>query len=119
MGNLSYKDILLSFPERLLLIKIKFFGISPKHALTEKRKFLIRYGLIRLSPNNRYYLNDNGKMYLRHRSNVFWTFAIPTTISIIALLGGYGVYTNPILKELLEVIASLLEYVVESLGIGS
>lgn len=121
MGNLTYKDLLLSFPEYITLIRIRFFGASAKYALSDNRKFLRRYGLIELSPyfKNRYRLSDNGKMYLRYRFHSFWKFAIPTIISIIALFGGYDVYTNPALKELLEVIASLFAHIMEILGIGS
>ncbi|MCI8372450.1 MAG: hypothetical protein HFI75_08645 [Lachnospiraceae bacterium] len=121
MNNLSYKDLLLSFPEYLILIKIRLFGISAKHALSAKRKFLRKYNLIELSLKfkNRYRISDNGKMYLRYRSRSFWKFAIPTIISIIALFGGYDVYTNPVLKELLESIASLFARIMEILGIGS
>ena len=121
MSNLTYKDLLLSFPEYIILMRIRFFGASSEYVLRDNRKFLRRYGLIELSPHfkNRYRLNDNGKMYLRYRFRSFWKFAIPTTISIIALLGGYGVYQNPILKELLEAIASLFARIMEILGIGS
>lgn len=120
MSNLSYKDLLLSFPQYLILIKIRFFGISAKHALSDNRKFLKTYGLIRWSLKHKdwYCLSDNGKMYLRYRFCSFWKFAIPTIISIIALFGGYDVYTNPVLKELLEAIASLFAHIMESLGIG-
>lgn len=121
MNNLSYKDLLLSFPEYLILIKIRLFGISVKHALSAKRKFLRKYSLIELSLKfkNRYRISDNGKMYLRYRSRSFWKFAIPTIISIIALFGGYDVYTNPVLKELLESITSLFARIMKILGIGS
>ncbi|WP_251491412.1 hypothetical protein [Otoolea muris] len=120
MSNLSYKDILLSFSEHIILIKIRFFGASSKYALSDNRRFLRRYGLVELSPHfkNRYRLSDNGKMYLRYRFHSFWKFAIPTIISVIALFGGYDVYTNPVLKELLEAIASLFAHIMEILGIG-
>lgn len=121
MSNLTYKDLLLSFPEYLILIKIRFFGASAKYALCDKRKFLRRYGLIEISPHfkDRYRISDNEKMYLRYRFRSFWKFAIPTIISIIALFGGYDVYTNPVLQELLEAIASLFVHIMENLGIGS
>lgn len=121
MPNLTYKDLLLSFPEYIILVRIRFFGASSKYALSDNRKFLRRYGLIELSPHfkNRYRLSDNGKMYLRYRFRSFWKFAIPTIISVIALFGGYDVYTNPVLKELLEAIASLFAHIMEILGIGS
>lgn len=121
MPNLTYKDLLLSFHQYLILLKIRFFGASAKYALSDSRRFLKRYSLIELSSHfkNRYRLSDNGKMYVRYRSHSFWKFAIPTTISIIALFGGYDVYTNPVLKELLESIASLFACIMESLGIGS
>lgn len=121
MSNLSYKDLLLSFPEYLVLIKVKIIGISYNKTFKDNRKFLRRYGLIEISPHfkNRFRISDNGKMYLRYRFRSFWKFAIPTIISVIALFGGYDVYTNPILKELLESIASLFAHIMEILGIGS
>lgn len=121
MPNLTYKDLLLSFPEYIILMRIRFFGASSKYAINDNQKFLRRYGLIELSPHfkNRYRLSDNGKMYLRYRFRSFWKFAIPTIISVIALFGGYDVYTNPVLKELLEAIASLFAYIMGILGIGS
>lgn len=121
MSNLTYKDLLLSFPQLLVLIKIRFFGISYNPTLRDNRKFLRRYGLIEISPHfkNRFRISDNGKMYLRYRFRSFWKFAIPTIISVIALFGGYDVYTNPVLKELLEAIASLFEHIMGILGIGS
>lgn len=121
MNNLSYKDLLLSFPQYLILIKIRFVGISAKHALSDNRKFLKTYRLIQWSLKRKdwYCISDNGKMYLRYRFRSFWKFAIPTIISIIALFGGYDVYTNPVLKELLESIASLFAHIMGSLGIGS
>lgn len=121
MSNLTYKDLLLSFPQFLILIKIRFFGISYNPTLKDNRKFLRKYGLIEISPHfkNRFRISDNGKMYLRYRFRSFWKFAIPTIISVIALFGGYDVYTNPILKELLESIASLFAHIMEILGIGS
>lgn len=121
MPNLTYKDLLLSFPEYIILMRIRFFGAGSKYALSDNRKFLRRYGLIELSPHfkNRYRLSDTGKMYLRYRFRSFWKFAIPTIISVIALFGGYDVYTNPILKELLEAIASLFAHIMEILGIDS
>ena len=95
MANLTYKDLLLSFPEYIILVRIRFFSASAKYALSDNRKFLRKYGLVELSPHfkNRYRLSDNGKMYLRYRFRSFWKFAIPTIISIIALFGGYDVYT--------------------------
>lgn len=119
MNDLTYKDILLSFPQYLILIKVRFIGINYDHTLRNNRKFLRKYGLIELSPcfKDRFRISDNGKMYLRYHFRSFWKFAIPTIISIIALFGGYDVYTNPVLKELLESIASLLAHILESLGI--
>lgn len=121
MGNLTYKDLLLSFPQYLILLKVRFFGMGYNQTLKDNRKFLRRYGLIEISPHfkNRFQISDNGKMYLRYRFRSFWKFAIPTIISIIALFGGYDVYTNPVLKELLESIASLFAHIMEILGIGS
>jgi len=121
MSGLTYKDLLLSFPQYLILVKVRFFGISYNPTLKDSRKFLRKYGLIEISPHfkDRFRISDNGKMYLRYRFRSFWKFAIPTVISIIALFGGYDVYTNPVLKELLESIASLFANIMRSLGIGT
>lgn len=120
MSNLTYKDLLLSVPEYLILIRVHLIGIGYNATFKDRRKFLRRYNLIEISPyfKNRYRISDNGKMYLRYRFRSFWIFAIPTTISIIALFGGYDVYTNPLLKKLLESIASLFGQIMEILGIG-
>lgn len=40
MSNLSYKDLLLSFPEYLVLIKVKIIGISYNKTFKDNRKFL-------------------------------------------------------------------------------
>ena len=121
MSNLSYKDFLLSFREHISLLRIKFFGISDKKAFSDSRKYLRRYSLIQPSLKRKGYqqISDNGKMYLRYHSRSFWKFAIPTIISVIALFGGYDVYTNPVLKELLEAVASLFGRIMGSLGIGT
>lgn len=121
MSNLTYKDLLLSFPEHIILIKVRLIGISYNAIFKDHRKFLRKYGLIEISPHfkNRFRISDNGKMYLRYHFRSFWKFVIPTVISIIALFGGYDVYTNPVLKELLESIASLFERIMGILGIGS
>ena len=120
MSNLTYKDLLLSFHEHLILIKVRFFGISDKYIFDYKYKFLKKYSLIKpsLKKSHKYCITDNGKMYIRYRRHSFWKFAIPVIISIIALFGGYDVYTNPLLKELLEAIALIVKNVMETLGIG-
>ncbi|MBD5515221.1 MAG: hypothetical protein HDR06_11440 [Lachnospiraceae bacterium] len=121
MSNLTYKDLLLSLSECIILIRVKLIGISYNRTFKDNHKFLRRYGLIEISHHfkNRFRISDNGKMYLRYRFRSFWKFAIPTIISVIALFGGYDVYTNPVLKELLEAIASLFGRIMEILGIGS
>lgn len=118
MNNLTYKEILLSFPQYILLVKVKFCGIGYDACNKERRRFLRQYRLVELDPHSgsRFRISDNGKMYLRYRSRSFWKFMIPTVISIIALFGGYDVYTNPLLKEILEAIASLFGRIAESLG---
>lgn len=49
MSNLTYKDLLLSFHEHLILIKVRFFGISDKYIFDDKYKFLKKYSLIKPS----------------------------------------------------------------------
>lgn len=116
----SHKDLDFSFVQNILLLKIKFFGISKETVYhQEKYTFLIRYSLLKhLSKDNqRFRLNDKGHMYLRYKFRKFFSFWIPTTIAIIALFGGYDVYTNPVLKALLEAIKSLFETIAENLGV--
>lgn len=111
MKSLTYKDLLLSLHEYLILLRVRFFKINQEQFIKDKYLFLERYNLIELSSDSDFFelyrINDNGKMYLRYRCRSFFKFVIPIVISILALFGGYDVYTNPVLKALLEFIASI------------
>lgn len=114
----SHKDLAFSFSQNMLLLRIKLFGLSAKFARTNRRyRFLFTYALIENSPKNpnRFVLSEKARMYIRykHRSNL--RFLIPVVISIIALFGGYDVYTNPLLERILQEIALLLKTIMENL----
>lgn len=114
--SMLYKDLEFSFKETLVLIYLKHF--HPKRdTFSEKttRAFLLKYSLIEYR-NNRIFLSDKARMYLRFKRKDNFRFWLPIVISIIALLAGYDVYTIPLLKEILEVSVSLLKTIVESLG---
>lgn len=61
-------------------------------------------------------LNGKGQMYIRYKRRSKIRFWIPVIISIVALFGGYDVYTNPLLEQILQVIAKLVKTITESLG---
>lgn len=115
----SHKDLEFSVFQNLLLLKIRYFGISRNSIQSKpKYKFLRYYSLLDYSPRfySRYTLNEKGKMYLRYKRRSKFKFWIPVIISIIALFGGYDVYTNPILEQLLKEISKLLKNIMENLG---
>ncbi len=115
----SHKDLDFSMLQDLLLLKIKYFGISSNKVFSKQTyKFLRHYSLVDYSPKNsdRLVLSEKGKMYLRHKRKDHLRFWIPVAISIVALFGGYDVYTNPLLEQLLQAIAKLLKTISESLG---
>lgn len=90
----SHKDLDFSILQNLLLLKIKYFGVSKvrvKHSSWYTS--FIYYSLLESSHRNtnRYILSEKGKMYLRYKLRKFFAFWIPTVIAIIALFGGYDV----------------------------
>lgn len=117
--EVSHKDLELSFFQNLTLMRIRFFGISENSIwFTPKYNFLKEYKLVERSSQNtsRFFLNEKAKMYLRYKHRSRMRFWIPVVISIIALFGGYDVYTNPLLEQLLQVIMKLWKTIWESLG---
>lgn len=120
MNNVNHRDLDLSFIQNLTLCKIKYCGID-RYAvqITEKYSYLIEYNLVVVSRKNpnRFKLSNTGKMYLRYKFRSFFVFWIPVFISIIALFGGYDVYTNPLLKKLLEATALFLKTIMGNLDI--
>ncbi len=116
-----YKDLEFSFLQMLIIHRLKYFKME-ENKLHSKPfyNFLRIYDLLRYfrkGPLRYCILNEKGRMYLRYKRRSTVRFLIPTTISILALLGGYGVYQNPILKALLEAAMSLIENIMGSLGI--
>lgn len=115
----SHRELDFSLFQNLLILKVKYFGISLSAYHKPCYKIFIQYSLLERSRHNpqHFVLNEKGKMYLRYKFRKFFSFWIPTTIAIIALFGGYDVYTNPVLKAILESIASLFETIMENLGV--
>lgn len=114
-----YKDLEFSLLQNLLILKIRYLGISKSAVQNNpKYKFLRCYSLVdyHSKNNSRLVLNEKGRMYLRHKRRSKFRFWIPVLISIIALFGGYDVYTNPLLEKVLQAIAKLLKTISESLG---
>lgn len=115
----SHKDLEFSVLQNLLLLRIRYIGIS-KAAVSSKRKyaFLRYYSLLAQSNrfSSRLTLSEKGKMYLRYQRRSRIRYWIPVIISILALLGGYDVYTNPLLEQCLQAIAKLWKTIWESLG---
>ena len=116
-----YKDLEFGLLQNLMIIRLKYFKMK-KDKLYAKPfyNFLRTYNLLhyfRKGTLQYCILNEKGRMYLRYKRRSAIRFLIPTTISMLALLGGYGVYQNPILKALLEAAASLIENIMGSLGI--
>lgn len=114
-----YKDLEFSLIQTLLLIRIRVFGISKKIVRTERSyHFLLEYSLIDHSHKNpeKFVLSEKARMYLRYKRRQRIRFWIPVIISILALFGGYDVYTNPLLERVLRISATLLKTISESLG---
>lgn len=114
-----YKDLELSFLQRLTLLRLKYRKINKnKVYANHKYDFLRKYNLTDYHPKNNNYLilSEKGKMYLRFRRKDNFRFWIPIIISMIALLGGYNIYTNSVIKEILQLIASAMKTIAENLG---
>lgn len=114
-----YKDLEFSSLQNLILLRIKYFGISYKSfSRNEKYSFLRYYSLVKHQSGGqtRLVLNEKGQMYLRYKRRSKIRFWIPVIISIVALFGGYDVYTNPLLEQILQIIAKLVKTITESLG---
>ena len=114
----SHKDLAFSFSQNMLLLRIKLFGLSAKFARTNRHyRFLFTYALIENSPKNpkRFVLSEKARMYIRYKRRSNLRFLIPVVISIIALFGGYDVYTNPLLERILQEIALLAKTITKNL----
>lgn len=114
----SFKDLEFSIFQHFIVIRVKYFGISRDSVRTNNNyHFLVQHNLVDYSPKDhtRYSLSDKGKMYLRYKRRNRLRFWIPVIISIIALFGGYGVYTNPLIEKLLQETVKLVKTITESL----
>ena len=113
----SHKDLDFSLFQDLIILHLKHFKMN-KETIQEKYSFLIKYSLVDYYPKDHHYfvLNEKGKMYLRHKSRDRIRFWLPVFISILALLGGYDVYTNSVLEQFLQAAAKLLKTISGNLG---
>ena len=117
--DVSHKDLIFSFRQNMILRKINLFGVSQQALWHNKNlQFLRQYKLLERIPNSadRYTLSEKARMYLRYKSQNRFRFWIPVIISIVALFGGYDVYTNPLLEQLLRGIANIVKTISEILG---
>ena len=115
----SHRDLDFSFWQGLIMLRVKYFKLSKKLAHQKHRyHFLIQYSLIDYHHKNHdyYALNEKAKMYLRYKVKDRIRFWVPVIISIIALFGGYDVYTIPLLERFLQAIATIVKTILESLG---
>lgn len=114
---ISHKDLDFSFFQNLIIFRLKYFKMNKK-VIQRKHPFLIQYSLVDYCHEDHNYLilNEKGKMYLRYKFKDRIRFWIPVIISIIALFGGYDVYTNPVLERFLQAIASIMKTIWENLG---
>lgn len=116
----SHRELDLSLSQNIILLRIKYFKINKstirKHP--ERYSFLLEYYLVNYYRHDHQYyvLNNKAKMYLRFRFKDSFRFWTPIVISVIALFGGYDIYTNPVLERLLQAIATLVKTILESLG---
>lgn len=118
-NQIDFTNIELSVYAKFVLHTIPIFRSSlffneDTIKLLWKYGFIERYAITKFG--DKFRRTADGRMYFRVKRKGFVRFLIPVIISIIALFGGYDVYTIPVLKELLEAIASLLGNIVESLG---
>ena len=113
-----YKDLEFSFIQHLTLLRVKYFKISYDTVRSKQRySFLRYYSLVEHHPTKHDYLvlSEKGKMYLRFHRKDNLRFWIPVIISILALLSGYDVYTNPTLEAILQESANIVKTILESL----
>ncbi len=115
-----YKDLEFNLFQTFILIRLKYFRMKKEKLYSNsKYDFLREYCLIKIfwKKDQPYCtLNEKGRMYIRYKRKDKVRFWIPVTISIIALFGGYDVYTNLFLKQILQAIATLVKTITESLG---
>ena len=115
----SHRDLDLGFFQRLMMRKVRIFGLKKQITkIPHRYRFLYYYSLIEENPKNRtrMILSEKGKMYLRFHFKSFFSFWIPTSISFLALLAGYGVYVNPFIQKVLVSGSLLLKTILEGLG---
>ena len=117
--SVNHRDLDLGFFQRIIMRKVRLFGLK-KHLvkMPNRYKFLYYYSLVEENPKNRtrMKLSEKGKMYLRFHFKSFFAFWIPTGISFLALLAGYGVYVNPFIQKVLVSGSLLLKTILEGLG---
>ena len=119
--SISHRDLDLGFFQRLLLQRIRFFGMNKQFGkIKDRHRFLLVYALVEENPYNRtrWRISEKGRMYLRYHFKSFFAFWIPTGISFLALLASYDIYVSPTVQKLLESAVWLMRTILEDLGIA-
>lgn len=122
MNNIDFSNLELSIYQKFVLrtlpiLKSEIF--YRKSTINDLRNYgLIKRGNKLMFKKFTYVKTDYGKMYFRIKRKDFIRFAIPTVISVIALLAAYDVLWIKPIAEGLQVLASLLKNIMESLGVS-
>lgn len=118
MNQVDYENIELSMYEKFVLHSMAIFRYE-KLYLSKTVHRLFELGFIKRYKYTKhgafYCRTPNGKMYFRVKRKGFIRFAIPTIISIVALLAAYDVLWIKPLAELLQELGKLLKNIMESL----
>lgn len=119
MQQIDFENIELSLYAKFVLHCIAVFRFDRLYLkstinLLWGLKFIERYKITR--HGNWFKRTSQGKMYFRIKRKGFVRFAIPTIISIVALLAAYDVLWIKPLSELLQGLGILLKKIMESLG---
>lgn len=118
MNQVDYENIELSMYEKFVLHSMAIFRYE-KLYLSKAVRRLFELGFIKrykFTKHGTFYCRTpNGKMYFRVKRKGFIRFAIPTIISVIALLAAYDVLWIKPLAELLQELGKILKNIMESL----
>lgn len=118
MRQIDFENIELSLYAKFVLHCIAVFRFDRIYLkstinLLWKLEFIKRYNITK--HGNWFKRTPQGRMYLRVKRKAFIRFAIPTIISIIALLASYDILWIKPLSELLQGLGTILKSIMESL----
>lgn len=120
MKQIDYENIELSIYEKFVLHSMAIFHFD-KFYLSKTVRRLFELGFIKRYKYTKhgafYCRTPDGKMYFRIKRKGFIRFAIPTIISVVALLAAYDVVWIKPVDEVLRAIVSLLKNIMESLDV--